>query len=179
MNATVIVIEILSMCLIFGFLVFGLLYLSPLTFISDYPPEIQKAYYRNRFANPVINKGYYKSQHKEALKEKLTIVMKAKKAVAVIAYLFLAAWMLHIAGAETFVQGLLLSYAYTLCLFAWDTLFLDWVLFANIKRIRLPGTEHMDKEYHQKWFHVKACLPMIPVFAAAGVITALIMIWLW
>lgn len=33
--------------------------------------------------------------------------------------------------------------------------FLDWVLFPNIKRVRLPGTEDMDKEYHQKWFHVK------------------------
>jgi hypothetical protein len=25
-----------------------------------------------------------------------------------------------------------------------DTCFLDWILFANIKRIRLPGTEHME-----------------------------------
>lgn len=30
---------------------------------------------------------------------------------------------------------------------------MDWVLFANIKAIRLPGTEHMDKEYHQKKYH--------------------------
>lgn len=28
------------------------------------------------------------------------------------------------------------------------------VLFANVKRIRLPGTEHMDKAYHQKKYHV-------------------------
>lgn len=28
------------------------------------------------------------------------------------------------------------------------------ILFANIKRIRLPGTENMDKEYHQKKYHV-------------------------
>lgn len=58
-----------------------------------------------------------------------------------------------------------LTYVYTLALFAWDTFFLDWVLFANIKKIRLPGTEHIDKEYHQKWFHIKVCIPMIPVFA--------------
>lgn len=45
-----------------------------------------------------------------------------------------------------------------LFLFAWDTFFLDWVLFSNIKRVRLLGTEHMKKEYHQKWFHVKVCL---------------------
>ena len=64
-------------------------------------------------------------------------------------------------------------------LFAWDTFFLDWVLFANIKKIRLPGTEHMDKEYHQKWFHVKGCIPMIPVFAVIGALSSLLVLWIW
>ncbi|MDY3258322.1 MAG: hypothetical protein SOX14_08400 [Ruminococcus callidus] len=105
--------------------------------------------------------------------------MLIKKIVAIIVFMFVFAWMLHIAGAETFVQGLLLAYVYIVALFAWDTFFLDWVLFANIKRIRLPGTENMDKEYHQKWFHVKVCLPMIPVFAVIGALSSLIMIWIW
>ena len=165
MNPTVILIEIIIMLLVFGILVFGMLYISPLTFISDYPPEIQEVYYR--------------TQHKEAAKKKLTIAMKIKKIVALIAFMFLFAWMLHLAGAETFVEGLLLSYGYILCLFAWDTFFLDWVLFANMKRVRLPGTEHMEKEYHQKWFHVKVCIPMIPVFAAVGAFSALLMSWIW
>ena len=29
----------------------------------------------------------------------------------------------------------------------------------------------MDKEYHQKWFHVKVCIPMIPIFAIVGVLS--------
>ncbi len=36
--------------------------------------------------------------------------------------------------------------------------FLDWVLFANLTMFRLEGTEHMDKAYHQKWFHAKGML---------------------
>lgn len=72
-----------------------------------------------------------------------------------------------------------LTYVYALALFAWDTFFLDWVLFANIKKIRLPGTEHMDKEYHQKWFHIKVCITMIPVFAVVGVLSSLIMIMMY
>ncbi len=164
MNVTVIMIELLIMFLVFGFLAFGLLLISPLTFISDYPPEIQEEYYR--------------SQNKEATREKLTALMKIKKVVALIAFMFLFAWMIHIAGAKTFVQGLLLSYGYALAVFAWDTFFIDWVLFANVKKIRLPGTEHMDKEYHQKWFHVKVCFPMIPVFAVIGVLSSLITIWI-
>lgn len=163
MNITVIFIEIIIMLLVFGFFVFGMLYISPLTFISDYPPEIQEVYYR--------------TQHKQATKKKLTAAMKIKKVAAIIAFLFLFAWMLHLAGAETFAEGLLLSYTYILCLFAWDTFFLDWVLFANRKRVRLPGMEHMEKEYHQKWSHVKVCIPMIPVVAVVGTLSALVMIW--
>ncbi|MCC8196382.1 MAG: hypothetical protein LIO49_06215, partial [Ruminococcus sp.] len=102
-----------------------------------------------------------------------------RKVIGIIAFLFLFAWMAHMAGAETFAEGLLLVYGYMLVLSAFDTCFLDWVLFPNIKRVRLPGTEHMDKEYHQKWFHVKAMLPMLPVFAVGGLLISLIMVWLW
>lgn len=111
MNVTVIMIELLIMFLVFGFLAFGLLLINPLTFISDYPPEIQEEYYR--------------SQNKEATREKLTALMKIKKVVALIVFMFLFAWMIHIAGAKTFVQGLLLSYGYALAIFAWDTFFID------------------------------------------------------
>ena len=58
------------------------------------------------------------------------------------------------AGANSFLSAILLSYGIWLVIDWYDCFFLDWVLFANIKRIRLPGTEHMDKEYHQKKYHV-------------------------
>jgi len=37
----------------------------------------------------------------------------------------------------------------------------------------------MDAAYRQKWFHVKALLPMLPVFAAGGPICAGLMVWIW
>ena len=89
MNITVIITELLIMFLIFAFLVIGLLFITPLSFISDYPPEIQEA--------------YYKSQHKEAVKEKLNAIMLVKKVVALIAFMFIFAWMLHLAGAKIFI----------------------------------------------------------------------------
>ena len=165
MDITVILVELGIMCLVFFVLVIGLLLISPLTFISDYPPEIQEQ--------------YYKSQNKESVKEQMTLAMKIKKVVALIAFMFIFAWMLHIAGADSFIQGALLSYLYMFVLFAWDTFFLDWILFANIKRLRLPGTEHMEREYHQKWFHIKACIPMIPVFMIGGILSSLLMTWIW
>lgn len=64
MNITVIIMELLIMFLAFGFIVIGLLMISPLTFISDYPPKIQETYYR--------------TQKKEAAKEKLNAIMLVK-----------------------------------------------------------------------------------------------------
>ncbi len=165
MNLSVIFIEIAVLLAVFTVLVFGMLLMNPLTFISDYPPEIQAEYYR--------------SQHKAATKAKFTKLMRIKKRVAVIVFLFAFAWLLHLAGAENFWQGVGLSWFYMLCVFAWDTFFLDWVLFANIKRVRLPGTEHMEKEYHQKWFHVKVCLPVIPFAILMGFICSGLMLAIW
>ena len=53
------------------------------------------------------------------------------------------------------------------------TLFLDWVLFANMKSVRLPGTEHMDAAYHQKRYHFVQSLwgmliGLIPSLVGAG-----------
>lgn len=75
MNITIVLIEIAVMLVAFGALVFGMLLISPLSFISDYPPEIQAEYYR--------------SQQKQETKSKLTKFMIIKKIVAVVAFLFL------------------------------------------------------------------------------------------
>ncbi|MCC8099741.1 MAG: hypothetical protein LIO78_06725 [Clostridiales bacterium] len=165
MNVSAYVIQCVVLCAVFGLLIFGLLLINPVSFVGDYPPEIQAQ--------------YYASQHKEAVKERMTFLTILRKSVAIIAFLFLFAWMAHQAGAETFVDGLLFAYGYMLVLAAFDTCFLDWVLFPNIRRVRLPGTENMDREYHQKWFHVKAMLPMVPVSAVGGVLIALVVTWIW
>ena len=57
------------------------------------------------------------------------------------------------AGADDFKSAFLSSYGMWLIIDWYDSFFLDWVLFVNIKCIRLPGTEHMDKAYHQKKYH--------------------------
>ena len=69
-------------------------------------------------------------------------------------------------------------------LMAWigcyDTFFLDWVLFAHMECFRLPGTEHMDKAYRQKWFHLKGMLfpgivfALIPAALVGWIITMLV-----
>ena len=88
MSWAVFIIECVVMMVAFGCLVFGMLLINPLTFISDYPPEIQERYYH--------------SQHKEASKAALTKIMIVKKVLALVIWAFLFAWMAHKAGAVTF-----------------------------------------------------------------------------
>ena len=73
--------------------------------------------------------------------------------------------MALLAGVQDFQQGFLFAFGMMAWIGAYDTFFIDWVLFANMKRFRLDGTEHMDKAYHQKWFHLKGMLYPGIVFA--------------
>lgn len=86
-----------------------------------------------------IQDAYYRSQNKEATSEKLNTLMLIKKVTTLIAFMFLFARMLHIAGAKTFVQGVLLAYGYALALFAWDTFFWTGYYLQILKRFGFRG----------------------------------------
>lgn len=165
MNWTIYGRELLILLGCFALLVTVPITINPVSFVSDFPPEIQEA--------------YYKSQHAEKKKETLQKAMLAKKAAALLAALFLFAWMAHLAGARTFWQGTLLAFSYVAAIGAFDTFVLDWIFFARVKRWRLPGTGQMDKEYRQKWFHLKGALQAAPLGAVFAVVTGAVMRWLF
>ena len=80
--------------------------------------------------------------------------------------------------AYDFKTGFLYAYGLWLLVDWYDCFFLDWVLFANVKRIRLPGTEHMDKVYHQKKYHVVRsvigmALGLVPCLLCALIVAVL------
>lgn len=157
--------ELLIAIVCFTILVTIPITINPVSFLSDFPPEIQEVYYR--------------SQNVEKKKGVLKKTMVVKKVVALIAALFICAWMAHIAGAKTFWQGTLLAFSYVAVIAAFDTFVLDWIFFARVKRWRLPGTEHMDKEYRQKWFHLKGILRVAPLGVVFAVITGAVMLWVF
>ena len=118
--------------------------------IHNYPPDIQKEYFRTHERVDVS----YKSKN--------VILTKGLGIVIFTAILLICALA---AGAETFGQGFLLTFGLMAWIGIYDTCFLDWVLFANLSMFRLEGTEHMDKAYHQKRFHLKGMLFPGIVFA--------------
>ena len=124
--------------------------------IANYPPDIQEEYFKT---HERVDVSY---------NSKKVIIAKSLGVSMFCVNLFISALL---AGAQTFLQGFLLSFGLMIWIGLYDTLFIDWVLFANLKAFRLEGTEHMDKAYHQKWFHLKGMLFPGVVF---GTIPALI-----
>ena len=149
----VILVEVAAFAALFTAIVFwasrgGKMY-SPAT-IHNYPPDIQEEYFKT---HERIDVSY---------RSKKVLLTKGLGVLAFTAILFGCALL---AGARTFWQGFWLAFGLMAWIGAYDTFFLDWVLFANLERFRLEGTEHMNKAYHQKWFHLKGMLFPGIVFA--------------
>ena len=111
--------------------------------IHNYPPDIQEEYFKTHERVDVS----YKSKN--------VLLAKSTGVLIFTVILFVCAL---VAGARTFWQGFFLAFGLMAWIGIYDTCFLDWVLFANLPMFRLEGTEHMDKAYHQKWFHAKGML---------------------
>lgn len=138
MNWQILLIEAIVVAIIFNLIVFIPLYRNPIWWIHDYPKDIQEEYFKS---------------HERIPTEPLSKNVMVKKGVAILLALIVLVGGVWIAKARAFGEGFLGSYFIWLIINVWDCFFMDWILFANIKAIRLPGTEHMDKAYHQKKYH--------------------------
>ena len=128
--------------------------------IHNYPPDIQEEYFRTHEKLDVSGSSGS------------VIIAKSSGIIVFTLILFVCALL---AGAKTFMQGFWMAFGLMAWIGAYDTFFLDWILFANLRMFRLEGTEHMDAAYHQKWFHLKGMLFPGLVFA---VIPAALVGWL-
>jgi hypothetical protein len=149
----VIAVEALAFAAIFTAAVLGI-YLGDKKYstagIANYPPDIQEEYFKT---HERVDVSY---------RSKKVLLTKGLGVLVFTGILFACALL---AGAKTFWQGFFLTFGLMAWIGAYDTFFLDWVLFANLPMFRLEGTEHMDKAYHQKWFHLKGMLFPGMIFA--------------
>ena len=163
MNTWVILVEMAVFAAIFTTVVFayyrGDRKYSPAS-IHNYPPDIQAEYFKTHERIDVS----YKSRN---------VLLTKDLGVLLFTGILLVCSL--VAGAKTFRQGFGLTFGLMAWIGIYDTCFLDWVLFANLPMFRLEGTEHMDKAYHQKWFHAKGMLFPGIIFA---LIPAVLVGWL-
>jgi hypothetical protein len=138
MNWMIIICETVIMTIAFTAMVLIPLVKNPVWWIHDYPKDIQEEYFKT---------------HERVPSEFFSKSVLLKKGCALLVALVLMLVLMKLAGAYGFWSALALSYGIWLFIDWYDCFFLDWVLFANMKAVRLPGTEHMDKAYHQKRYH--------------------------
>lgn len=135
MNLWILLIETVIITMIFNLVIFIPLCKNPVWWIHDYPKDIQEEYFKT---------------HEKIPAEPLSKTAIIKKGIFLFFSIIILARLMSLAQAKTFLEGFLGSFFICFIINVWDCFFMDWILFANIKVIRLPGTEHMDKEYNQK-----------------------------
>ena len=164
MNWTIIIIETIVITIAFTAMILIPLVKNPVWWIHDYPKDIQEEYFKS---------------HKRVPSEFFSKNVLLKKGCALLVALVLMLVLMKLAGAYDFWSSLALSYGIWLFIDWYDCFFLDWVLFANMRSVRLPGTEHMDKAYHQKRYHFIQSLwgmliGLIPCLIGAGIFACLV-----
>lgn len=138
---------------------------NPVWWIHDFPQDIQEEYFKTHERIPA------------AFFSKTVLI---KKGCALLLVLALFMGIIRWIGANSFCEAFLVTYGLWFIINWYDCFILDWIFFANIKAVRLPGTEHMDKAYHQKKYHfIRAIYGMgiglIPSLAAAGIYALIIL----
>ena len=156
-------IEVIIMVVAFTGMIMIPLCKNPIWWIHDYPEDIQEEYFKN---------------HERIPTAPFSATVLIKKGFAILLAIALLTGLVLIAGAYDFISAFILSYGIWLVIDWYDCFFLDWVLFANIKRIRLPGTEHMDEAYHQKKYHfvhsiIGMGLGLLPCIICASIVAML------
>lgn len=137
---------------------------NPLWWIHDYPKDIQEEYFKTHERVPST---FFS----------MTVLLKKGFATFLVIVLFIV--LIKIAGARNFYWAFVVSYGLWSIINWYDCFILDWVFFANIKSIRLPGTEHMNRAYHQKKYHfIRAIygwlIGLIPSLTASAIFAGLL-----
>lgn len=139
MNWTVYAAECIAVVAVFTAAILLPLCKNPVWWIHDYPKDIQEKYFET---------------HERIPAAPLSAPALCKKGIALLVILVLLTVLERLAGAADFRTAFMAGYGLWLLVDWYDCFVLDWLLFANLRRIRLPGTEHMDEAYHQKRYHV-------------------------
>lgn len=131
----ILVIICIVSCVLFGGIIIGSVLAKPTFWLQEFAPEVQKRYIEvhPHFVVPEKEKG--------------TRLLVVKKLIVSIVFIFLLAFLGYLSGAHTLKDAFMNTYIIWTVVNIFDVLVLDLWVFAFWKKIRLPGTEHMDKEY--------------------------------
>lgn len=140
----ILVIECVVACVIFTAIFVGGVLWNKEAFLHEYAPVVQQRFLEK---NPDF-----------VLKEKneRTVGLVIAKIMMCMFFIAVLTGLIYLSGARTFWNGTIYTYIIWFVVNWYDVVVLDIGVFAHWKKVRLPGTEDMDKEYSSNtWKHVK------------------------
>lgn len=154
-------IECAIACIIFAVIILPTQYKEPVKYVMSYPPEIRKR---------VESLPQYKNSIKRTEKGHIL-----KKLIAVFIFIPLLSAVAYYSGAKSFQTAFIHVFILFLSVNLFDVIVLDIGVFCHSKKLRIAGTEDMDKEYKNYLFHVKGgikgiVLGIVIALLSAGVV---------
>ena len=157
-------IQCVICCLLFTLIILPAQYKDPMKMIISYPPGIRKR---------VEELQQYKGTIKQ--REKVHI---SRKIFGLLFFVILLSGVAYLSGCRSFGTTFVHVFILFVVVNVYDLVVLDWGIFCHSKKLRIPGTEDMEKEYKDYLFHVKgACIGILlglVVALVSGVIIQLV-----
>ena len=94
--------------------------------------------------------------------------MKKIKIISVFVFALILCFVAYFSGATTYIE--VFKHVFILFFFVniYDLVVMDLIIFRNVKKFRIPGTEDMEKEYKNPKHHIFGAI----VGTAIGIIVA-------
>lgn len=140
----VLFVECVISCIVFTLIILPSLYKDPIKHIMSYPKEIRER---------VENLPQYKDTIQAEEKRHLSI-----KLIAVLIFVIVLAIVAYYSGAKNFTAAYFHVFILFFVVNIYDMIVLDMGIFCHSERVRIPGTEDMDKEYRNPWHHVRGAV---------------------
>ena len=150
----ILLVECVAFSILFSLMIFIPLYKNPINQIMSYPPEIRK-----RVESLSQYKDSIKAKEKRHMSIKIISIFVIALVLCVVAYF---------SGATTTLE--IFKHVFTLFFFVnvYDLIVMDLIIFRNVKRFRIQGTEDMEKEYKNPKHHIFGAI----IGTAVGIIVA-------
>ncbi|MBQ8527846.1 MAG: hypothetical protein IJ429_05160 [Lachnospiraceae bacterium] len=159
-------IQCIVCCVVFTLIILPAQYKDPLCMIASYPPEVRKR---------VSELPQYKDVAVEKEKKH-----KGKKVFGIFFFAGVLAAVAYASGCRSFFETFFHVFVLFFAVNIYDMVVLDWGVFCHSQKLRIPGTEDMDKEYKNKLFHVRGaaigCMLGIIVASLSGCIVHLVLL---
>lgn len=152
------IIECVIACTIFAAVILPTQYKDPVKYIMSYPPEIRER---------VESLPQYKNSIKSTEKGHML-----KKLIAVAVFIVLLSAVAYFSGARNFKTAFFHVFILFFAVNLFDVLVLDIGVFCHSKKLRIAGTEDMDREYKNYLFHVKGAIKAIVLGIVISLLSA-------